>query len=430
MAATGALKKSKRTRTTILLIVGLLPVLIAAAIWLGRDRIAIAMMERELRIRPPVGLIPLPAQDGALLDELRAYLVSHHRTPEAYILDQFDDHDIVFVGEHHRIKHDVELIHRLIPLLSERGVHNLGFEFAIEEDQPLIDRLVTAATYDGELAHRVLFNGSVMWGYQEYADVFRIAWELNRDLPAGAPTFRIVALGTRRDWSVVRSPDDLADEEILEKVWPKGDGDEIMAEIVLREIVQRGEKALVYCGIHHAFTSYRQPMRIRRDGTVEEFFDRRMGHLVYNEIGDRAFTIALHTCWRGRDTSGRSVYPADGAIDALMRTIDPSYRRAGFDTRGTPFGTLTGEMSDYARGRDDFTLADFCDGYVFQSPFSQYERVTLIPDFINRRNVDEAKERAANPRFRTGHWQHLGPEFINRLIAQEGDIDRTFAAFE
>jgi hypothetical protein len=425
MAVLSVLKKKR----TLVLIVVLLPVLLVAAIWLCRDRFAIALMERELRRRPAVQVIPLPAQDPAQLDRLRAYLVNDHQTPEDYILSKFDNHDIVFVGEHHRIKHDVELIHRLIPLLYERGVHNLGFEFADAEDQTLIDALITAEEYDGESANRLLFHALVTWGYQEYADVFKVAWDLNRNLPQGASKFRVVGLHAPSDWSHVRSAEDRHDERVLAKVWGGSPGDQVMAETVLREIVERNGKALVYCGIHHAFTRYRQPSAIGSDGEVEDYFDR-MGNLVYDEIGDRAITIALHTSWQGRRSAGRHVYPVNGAIDALMKQVPPQYRRAGFDTRGTPFGELEGGPTVYAYGRDDFVLADFCDGYVFQAPFPEYENVTPIPGFINRGNIDEAKEQEPNPRFRTGRWRYLGPDFMNRLIAENGTVEEMSAMFE
>lgn len=57
--------------------------------------------------------------------EFIQYLKSHWKTPEDYVIEKFSDHDIVFIGEYHRIKHDAELIQNLIPRLYKIGVRNL-----------------------------------------------------------------------------------------------------------------------------------------------------------------------------------------------------------------------------------------------------------------------------------------------------------------
>src|SRR5687768_14806323 len=70
---------------------------------------------------------------------LVAYLKSHGMPPENYVVSKFRNHDIVFLGEYHRIKHDVELIHALIPRLHKAGVYNLGIEFGCYEHQDKVD---------------------------------------------------------------------------------------------------------------------------------------------------------------------------------------------------------------------------------------------------------------------------------------------------
>ena len=150
--------------------------------------------------------MPLPNVDDALARELRGFLSAHYTTPEECIVGTFRDHDVVFVGEAHRTKHDVELIQHLIPLLYRNGVFTLCTEFARREDQVLVDRLLTAPSYDEALAREITFRTLVFWGYQEYVDIYRVAWQLNRSLPAGARPFRILALGDSPDWSVSCAP--------------------------------------------------------------------------------------------------------------------------------------------------------------------------------------------------------------------------------
>jgi len=80
------------------------------------------------------------------------YLTSNYLTPEDYVVRKFQDHDIIFVGEAHHVKQNLEFLHRLIPVLHQNGVYYLGYEFALYEDQGMIDRLITANEYDEKMA--------------------------------------------------------------------------------------------------------------------------------------------------------------------------------------------------------------------------------------------------------------------------------------
>ena len=51
----------------------------------------------------------LPQLDTKVTAQLKAYISSHYMTPEDYVISKFRDHDVVFLGEHRRYKHNVEL---------------------------------------------------------------------------------------------------------------------------------------------------------------------------------------------------------------------------------------------------------------------------------------------------------------------------------
>ena len=336
-------------------------------------------------------------------EELKAYLRSHYLAPEDYVLSKFQGHDVVFLGENHRYKHDVQLVQRLLPLLYEKGIYTLATEFARREDQPLIDRLLNAPRYDEALARQITFNQYVFWGYQEYVDIFKAAWKLNHRLPAGARRFRVLGVNCSPDWSVVQKQEDLYNNPtIMRQVW-RGCSEEDWAKVILDEVVAKGEKALVYSGMHHAFTEYRQPRYNPATGAFAGWGDVRMGNHVYRAIGKRAITIYLHGVWPPAEGYDKpEVYATDGYIDAVLGEIEPKLRPVGFDTRGSPFGELPGETSIYKYGYEKFTLGLFCDGYIFQKPLRAYEGVTPIKGFINARNLAQARLKAPNPRFRRG----------------------------
>jgi hypothetical protein len=359
--------------------------------------------------------------DPEIVRTLVAYVKTHHQEPEAYVLSKFRDHDIVFLGEFHRIKHDPEFVQKLIPLLHAAGVYHLGYEFARRIDQPLIDSLLSGPAYDESLARLIMFRQFVYWGYQEYVDLFKAAWTLNRSLVPGTRRFRILGLNNAPDWRHIKTPEDRDKGSVMSLVW-HGETEEDWAKVLLDVVVARGEKALVYCGSHHAFTEYRQP--IVANGKFIRFGDVRVGNHVYQKIGKRTCTIKLHAPWNSAQGYDRPpVLAADGYIDAVLAGLEPRYQRAGFDLTGTPFGTLPGETSIYTFGYDHFTLDTIYDGYICQGPLSAYQGVSPIRDFINAGNLEEARAQSPNPTMRT-----RGAAELNEAIAHDAEIPRRFSA--
>ncbi|MFB0519372.1 MAG: hypothetical protein ACETWC_08850 [Acidobacteriota bacterium] len=209
-------------------------------------------------------------------------------------MEKFSDHDIVFIGEYHRIKHDVELIQNLIPRLYEIGVRHLGIEFGCYEYQDKVDSLITADEYDEDLARWLMFKWSVTWGYQEYMDLYRKAWEMNKSLPKDAPRFRVVNMDYRPNWNLAEEE---MTPELWKQVWHKGDRDQHMAQVILKEFVDKGQKALIYSGSHHALTHYYQPVYDYENKEFIRFNKNRMGSIIYNKIPNRVFHIFLHSPW-------------------------------------------------------------------------------------------------------------------------------------
>ena len=343
---------------------------------------------------------PLPALDSAQQKELSDYLITNYQTPEDYVISKFEDHDIVFLGEEHYIKQNLELIHKLIPKLYANGIYNLGIEFAKRKDQKLIDSLIYADNYDESLARKIMFRFSV-WGYQEYVDIFKAAWEINRNLPENKRKFRVIGLSINPDWSLIKTKEDRNSPEIMKQVWRNDDPDVFMARTVMEEIIDKNEKGLIYAGSYHAFTKYKQPKYDISKNKFIEFVNKRMGNVIYDKIGDKAFNIYLHGHWiNANGWSEPYVYPVDGVIDALMAELPTKYQYIGFDVMNSPFSKLKATTSYFKYGYDDFKLSDFCDGYIFLCPFSKMEGVEPIKDFLNKDNIEEAKQIHPSPFFR------------------------------
>ena len=353
---------------------------------------------QEQQQQSKVNKIPLPVVDTNFRRELLGYLRQNYKTPEDYVLSKFRDHQIVFIGELHRIRHDPELIQRLIPRLYKAGIYNLGIEFASYRDQPKVDKLINAPVYDEQVARDIIFNHYSSWGFREYMDIYRAAWEVNHKLSKEAPRFRVVNLNVTWDWSFVKTAADRSNPEVMKKVWPEGESDPFMAGVILKEFGDQGQKALIYSGMHHAFTRYKLP--IVDHGKFVGFSEGCMGNLVYKKLGDRVFTICLHHPWWDANWQDW-VYPAEGVIDALLFN-EPRLRPVGFDLAGTPFGELGGRGSLYEKGYQPFSLKLFVDGYIYTKPISQYQGVTADEKFITASNFKRAVEQLDDPEEKAG----------------------------
>jgi hypothetical protein len=328
---------------------------------------------------------PLPDLPEGLRTELADYLRVQALTPEAYVVSKFRDHDVVILGEHHFIKHDVELVQSLIPLLYENGVRDLGIEFGCHELQDRADALVTAATFDESSARWLMFQWGSYWPYVEYLALYRRAWELNRSLPPGAPKFRVVGLDYKPRW-------DLLTEGMPPGRWQailfNGPRDAYMAGTIIEEFVKKKKKALVYMGQYHGSTRFETPTYDFEKKRVSEVHSESAGRLVRRRIGDRVFQICLHYPWPSIAGTKAHDYPVDGVLDRLMKDLPAE--RFGFDVVGSPFARLGDHRATYAAGRKDFRFGDFCDGYIIQKPFSEYKGCSVDPLFITRENLAEA----------------------------------------
>jgi hypothetical protein len=322
---------------------------------------------------------------------LSRHIEEHHTEPAEYIVNRFSDAELVFLGAFSQIKEHAELVKELIPRLQEAGIHTMGMQFALSQDQQRIDDLITGSTFDREEAEQLLFRRLSIWGYQEYVDLFRTAWQVNQDRAAGEPAFRIVGLGVRRYYEHVKEEEDAQQAETVQKVFREGVPDAHMAEVIQRRILDEGKRALIFTEINHAFTHYDQKTYEQEMEGLGFDETRRAGNIIHDRIGDRALTVLLHSPWPKEGGQHGLGYALGGVLDNLLERLDEQYRHVGFDVPDTPFADLEVVNSTYAQGYDSLTFADLAHGYVFLGPVYRYSGVTSIPNFITAENLDTAK---------------------------------------
>ena len=332
--------------------------------------------------------------NNEVIETLSEYISNHRQTPEEYITNTFRNRDILFFGgisDSSFSREYIEFVQNMIPHLHSNGITNLGMEYALYDDQEMIDRLINeGADFDEDAARNILFNRHVMWGYREYVDLFRAVWEFNRKLPVNRKPFRIIGLNIRHDWQHLGKKGDEENKEILKKIFSRGLPSSFMAETIQRELIDKGEKALVIGSSRHMVTRYRN---IKYGESVRENElgeTRGAGNIVYDSTGYKSATILLHYFWYDEKSQFQMDRPVEGVFDALIMNMGDGAVRVGFDTTGTPFGNLPIKTGEYTYGYNNLKFEDLCDGYIILGPLNMYTAVTPIPDFINSGNIETA----------------------------------------
>lgn len=310
--------------------------------------------------------------------------------PQEFVLKQFEKHDAVFVGESHGIRENLEFLQGLLPRLHARGVYDVCFEFGRIEDQRLIDQVLGAAEWHESAARQILFNLDPFWGYRQYVDVYRAAWELNRSLPKGARPLRIWGLFSSYDWSQLRPGETPFELGPKNRIQGRGHHyfdriNEEWAWTILDNVVNQGRKALVYGGTGHTSCKFRYER-----GPMTPHFTSA-GNLVYNAIGERACEVILHS----RFSEKWSHHELHWTLEKALADVSREKQRAAFDLATSPLGKIPTQMQGYAGGHGGpLTVGECHDGLIVLAAASELHAVDIIPDFIHEQNLATANRRA------------------------------------
>lgn len=295
-----------------------------------------------------------------------------YQSADTFLLDQFQSHTVIFLGEHHRIKEHAEFVSDILPILHSNGINLLFSEFANYNDTRLIDSLITAQEFNYALAKRIQFQNAWDWGYKELVDIYYAAWKTNQNLKSNEDRFRIIGLENYQDSSIIDQ----------EKFW---------AYLIDSISIKQNQKSIVYCGIHHAFTNYKQPYVA--DDTLKGFINSRVGNYLYRKYPSKVETILLHAPLNSINR-GTTVIPFDGKMDSLYNLYSVNSKPIGFLTDNLKQDVFKLNNTFYGIGYQNGSINDLCQGYIIVKPICELNPVTVIPDFINKSNISENREKA------------------------------------
>ena len=358
-----------------------------AAIWLLKALLGLMGAILLLAVGYIAFNTPLtPSVRTLTTDELNAdtrYLATNLSEPQQFVAEKFDHHDIVMVGEMHWKRQDVEFVRNLIPYLYRtKGVRVFAWEFGASDFQGEADAIVNAPSYDRKRAIAFMRRSSFSWNFEEYLDIIRTIWEVNRSIPDGQEKMRFLQLGSDYNPRKLESPD----PAVRQKERIRFPYDEKMGRIMDNEVIRKGTKALWYSGLHHAFTRYRQPLALflkTRD---------RGGNTLFKRYPERVYMIQLSCPFLGRFTLARLAAPAlfggqVGFVAPFRGLFEQLYRAYGrpfaVDAQHSMFGDIVDTHSYYSTDRwSGLALRDMSDGYIVTCALEEMEPVNLVPDWV------------------------------------------------
>jgi uncharacterized RDD family membrane protein YckC len=337
--------------------------------------------------RDPATLVEVSSLEPEDRADFVEWLDANAKDPVDFAVEAAAKHTITIFEEVHHVQDNLVFLSRIIPDLYHRaGVTCVAVEYMAAENNARIARLVNANEYDRALALSIARNHSWQsWGGREYWDVLETVWRLNNSLPEDQPKMRLVGIDRKFDlpafalmgvgddglsgpaWEKLRAVRVIKDFPLIMK------RDEIMARNVEKQIVETGERGIVWVGVGHAYTRFRQPAVVNGKVTREW---ARLGFMLRQKYDDRVFKIRLHnSSWDS------------GGITEFVEQIATQRDNApfGFGVDGSPFENLRDETSRYFRALPGLCFSDIATGYVFLKPISDQSHTPWLDGYISER---------------------------------------------
>ena len=320
-------------------------------------------------------------------------------SPESYLADICGGHQIVFLGDQIGVQQHLSFLAGAFAELADAGVTILAWEFTNSRSQSALDELLAASEWD-ERACCDLFVDllGAGFGYQEYAEVLRAAWEHNaaeRKRSSDQRPIRVVALGLP---SYVEDPQLLdgrsAAELGLRNWWLGGHYRDMSAfhaaSVLTNEVLRQGERALVYMNVTATTTKLIE----WADGVPTA----SAGNLLWRWMRDGCRRVVFH----GVIADTAATQRVEDLVAQSPEVRGRSGVRFGLDLAASPLGSVAAAS---VRGTIDgsgtgLRLRDIADGYIYLGPREDWSPCTLIGDLLTDENFNsaEARYRALDPR--------------------------------
>ncbi len=341
-------------------------------------------------------------------------------SPQEAFSALFSRFPVVIAGELEGVGQEVRYIRELLPSLPSMGVRILAMEHILEADQNELDRLLSAETFDEYLAQELLFRRQVTWGYQEYVDILKTAWQINMG-PDGP--FRVLGLNVLQDYRHIQSVEDFRDPVKLRQIMANGVPDAHMAGVISREILANGSQALILVGREQSFTNFLLKTHSEEMNAIGMAEQRQMGKILSDAHGERFATVLFHSPWPTTLTNSRAQFPVNGLIDRVLDDWEGDGSPRPYplhipvemleESSGIPI-RFTNYAIGYNNERENnetLVFEDMADLYVILGRIPDLDGLTPIENFI-----DSAREARAVENFPGSRYQDADADDVNDFI--------------
>lgn len=280
---------------------------------------------------------------GDEVNDLKNYIDSAGKDPFEYVCDKMKKNDAVVLYQFMFLKHEFDFINSLIFNLKKENIRILAIEYGNFQDQSKVDKLVTSDNFDEALAKNIMmsFQKYGIWGYQEYMDIFKNVWKVNRNISKKADKLRIVFLSSDNKSGCVN-------------------------DILKREVFDLNEKALI-------LLSYNS-------------------HISVNFTNKSIYKIMISSPMLVKDDYNNSTFlikPFAGIIDEAISRNE--LNQVAFDLNNNKIDNIKNKYSTNFKDENCIKFQKCIDGIVFLCNYKEYEPLTWIVDFINSDNLYLAK---------------------------------------
>jgi hypothetical protein len=321
------------------------------------------------------------------------WLNKHAQSPDSFAVATASKYQLTMFGESHGCKNNLDFFNSIIPdLYFKAGVRCIGMECIPSSMNKKIAGLVNDKDFNEKLSLQIARSQPwKMWGMEEYWDVLRTVWKLNKSLPDSCPKMRVV--GIDMDWTGPRlammlpkgSDDGLKHIPFWEKFklfTSVGDfikliyREELMASNVENEIFKKGDKGVLLIGSAHAQLNYGYP--VIRDNKVR-FVKARFGLLLNQKYKGKIGQILL---WQSMADDENKKKELDKFIESVMYKRDTV--PAGFTIENSPFADIRDSDAPFFNKYQSICFEDITQGLIFLKPLNKLEPCTPTKNYISR----------------------------------------------
>ena len=324
--------------------------------------------------------------------EIQTYLSQvDASSPLQYVAEKFDTHTVVFLGELHKRKQDLDFFKQLIPYLYQtKGIKIIGWEFGAADYQKDADSIVVASEFDRAKAIDIMRTSNYYWFYEDYLDVFKTIWQLNKTIQQDSNKIRFLQLNKPY---IPKKWDSKTDSIMVKE--RKTSFDNILPDIVEKEVILKNKKIIIYCGWEHSLTRFQTP----------KFFflkeeEGRAGERLFNKYSSKVCQLWLVApfpprWWLYKELTNSKtinwVYPFDAVFNQMYDTLK---RPFAVDANNVAFANSKDYDSFYAFDKfNGIKLKDFCDGAIMITSFDKIEPVKVIPDWaVTPKELEDIKK--------------------------------------